>query len=152
MRKRSNDQIVEICKQYALAFNQFCRDHQKDEFMTRKELEKKLSGIIPKNIFSELIKMKVIMAFPTGDKRRNVYRLPEEPVNVKEHFIPAYHRASATQKKYDETYRSTKHIDKAIKLLRENGYEVIKIKGFDFEGLKKSYPDLYQKYLITEKV
>lgn len=79
-----------------------------------------------------------------------LYQFQDTPVYVgkMENIISRYRMKN--QKNKNEEVVSEK--DKALNLLKKEGYVISKCIGFDEERFKHDYPDLYEQYLIYEAV
>ena len=130
------------------SLNKFRMEHQSKTF-TREELIEALYGIG----FNRSIAGTIIAKFIPSEKMgtSKLYSFGREPIHKSS--IEAIYRKFAsygTPTKKSATPVSDE--ESLISKMKEMGYQVRKIVGFDMERFQKENPVLYKKYLIYETV
>lgn len=106
-------------------------------------------------LISALRKGNTFNIIPSGASK--LYSFKEEPLHITAMEYAVKEARAASQKYYTSKKAPKQEVvltdeEKAVKLLKEQGYQLKKCVGFDEERFKKECPQLYAKYLTYESI
>lgn len=132
------------------SINEFRIANQTKSF-TGSELAEALNKLgISRNVVSFIVKL-----FPFEKMGiTKLYEMPKDPIH-KSLVNSCYNKNREYKKnwlKKSNTPKEEISEESALKLLQSKGYQIRKAVGFDLKRFQKENPDLYEKYLVYEKV
>lgn len=125
-------------------FNKF-RLENSEKYFSLEEMKNNLKKLgFNKHIIQLLIKDDQLFT------RLSRWRDTKIRFSTKPLYIEKLKNLYCSYNKSSKTYNCS--IERAIKLLKNNGYKVLKKEGFDLNTFKSENPDLYNKYQIEKEV
>ena len=139
------------CKELTKEFNEL-RQNNLGKTFTGKELDQLLlkygfSGYI----LAALKKQFAFDSYKVGNSK--LFSFKKDPFHFdRMQDVLRYYNEHRTKHQPKGTPKELTEEEKAISLLRAQGYEMRKCIGFDLETFQKENPEMYKKYLLYETV